>query len=267
MDALNRDTLELRRSVNDPLFLDPPWLRIEPGSGNATLLATVPRKYLKLTGDVLSELSQAEKDAVDAAALAAARDAVADALEQQEDILRAFMLIVIDEFNLLRAPVYGGLYSDNVEPVQVIANNTVSALNALTGASAMSANGMTVDTVAGRLVLPDAGDYMVAWQLSFSGTANTTFNVAAYGGAATEVDGTRATRKLSAGGDVGSVSAGGMVTTPQANVPVNLRVAHSEGNDRDITVHAVQLYAYQMPSAMQRTEQQLRTAIRNRLGS
>ena len=101
-NMVHRDTLAFMRSVNDPDYLDPPYLSVPPGSNNETLLRTVPARYLTLTGDTLAEMSQSEKDAVDAAALVAARDSAVAQLQQQEDILRAFMLIVLDEINALR---------------------------------------------------------------------------------------------------------------------------------------------------------------------
>jgi soluble cytochrome b562 len=58
-----------------------------------------PAKYWTLTGDVVSLLSQAQRDAVDAAELSDMRNAAVSQLQQQEDVLRAFMLIVLDEFN------------------------------------------------------------------------------------------------------------------------------------------------------------------------
>lgn len=98
-DFLHRTTLEYVRSGNDPLYGDPPWLEIPRGSPNETLLTTVPRRYLVLEGDVLREMTRPEKDAVDAAVLVAERDARAAVLDDVEDILRAFMLIVLDELN------------------------------------------------------------------------------------------------------------------------------------------------------------------------
>jgi len=71
-DFLNRSDLTVYvRSGNDPDFPDPPWLLVPPGSGNATLIATVPGKYLKIAGDVLSEMDAGEKATVDAAEAAA----------------------------------------------------------------------------------------------------------------------------------------------------------------------------------------------------
>ena len=98
-DFLNRTTLEFQRSRNDTDSPDPPWLLVEPGSPNRTLIDTVPRRYLTLTGDVLSEKSQAEKDAVDAAILDAEREDTASRLDELEDISRAFALVVLDELN------------------------------------------------------------------------------------------------------------------------------------------------------------------------
>jgi len=59
----------------------------------------VPTRYWTITGDVITEMSQAEKDAVDAALLQAARDAVADQIDQVEDIIRALALTLLDELN------------------------------------------------------------------------------------------------------------------------------------------------------------------------
>lgn len=108
-DVLNRDTLEYRRTVNTPEFSDPPWLEVPRGSDNEALLLSVPARYLTLSGDTLSEMDAQAKAAVDAAALEASRDALIARLQQQEDILRAFMLIVLDEFNLHAESITGVL--------------------------------------------------------------------------------------------------------------------------------------------------------------
>ena len=44
-------------------------------------------------------MTQPEKDAVDLAALQAARDVIIQQLDQLEDILRAFALLVTEQFN------------------------------------------------------------------------------------------------------------------------------------------------------------------------
>lgn len=66
-NVINRTTLVYLTSVNDPEYLDPPWLFVAPGSPNEAVIAAVPTQYRKIAGDVVSEMSQAEKDAVDAA--------------------------------------------------------------------------------------------------------------------------------------------------------------------------------------------------------
>ena len=77
-DFVNRDTLEDVRSVDDETVMDPPWLLVLPGTPNQTIIDTVVVKYRKISGDVLSEMSQVEKDAVDQA------DADARNLENRE---------------------------------------------------------------------------------------------------------------------------------------------------------------------------------------
>ena len=69
---------------------------------DVSAVAGQPTKYWVITGDVVTLMDQTAMDAVDAALLTAARDAVAAELDDLENILRAFMLIVLDEINVLR---------------------------------------------------------------------------------------------------------------------------------------------------------------------
>jgi len=62
-----------------------------------------PSKYWVITGDVITLMSQTERDAVDVAELNARRGDVSDELDQVEQITRAFALVVLDEINVLRA--------------------------------------------------------------------------------------------------------------------------------------------------------------------
>jgi len=64
-----------------------------------------PSKYWIVAAypsDAVTLMTLAQRDMVDAAALEAIRDASTDQLDNLEDVLRAFVLVVIDEFNLLR---------------------------------------------------------------------------------------------------------------------------------------------------------------------
>lgn len=93
---LNTSTLEILRSADETKY-SAPWQVIS--EANASVWILIPPQYRKLVGGLIEEMPQAEKDAVDLARLTAARDAAAAQLQAQEDILRAFMLIVLDEFN------------------------------------------------------------------------------------------------------------------------------------------------------------------------
>ena len=62
-----------------------------------------PSRYWSLLGDVFSVVDQATRDAIDAALLVVARDSLADEFDAPETYLRAFALVVLDEFNNLRA--------------------------------------------------------------------------------------------------------------------------------------------------------------------
>jgi len=79
-DVLNRTTLQYLRSVNTPDYPTVDWV-INP---DLTPVVGVPQKYWKLTGDILSEMTQPEKDAVDAAEAAAVLLTKADAQQTEE---------------------------------------------------------------------------------------------------------------------------------------------------------------------------------------
>jgi hypothetical protein len=97
--VLNRTTKQYLASANTPDYPVEEWI-INPDMSAVVGSQTV---YWVITGDVVSLMSQAERDAVDAVAVQSARDAAIAQLQQAEDVLRAFMLIVLDDRNLLAA--------------------------------------------------------------------------------------------------------------------------------------------------------------------
>ncbi len=60
-------------------------------------------RYWTIIGDVISLMSQSERDAVDVAEEQAQLDAIADELQQVRTLTRAFAEVVLDEINLLRS--------------------------------------------------------------------------------------------------------------------------------------------------------------------
>lgn len=83
-------------SLSEPIanYIEDPDLSVVIGQ---------PAKYWIITDDIISLMSQAEMDAVDAAELVVSRDALADGIDRAESYSRAFALIVLDEINTLRS--------------------------------------------------------------------------------------------------------------------------------------------------------------------
>ncbi len=79
-NVLNRTSLQFLASVNTPSYPVADWV-INP---DMSPVASVRREYWVLTGDVLSEMDQAAKDVVDAAAAAAQRAAVSGSTSVRE---------------------------------------------------------------------------------------------------------------------------------------------------------------------------------------
>lgn len=94
-NVLNRATRQYLRSVNEPDYLVQDWI-INP---NLDAVVGFRSAYWVITGDAVSLMTQSQRNAVDAAELSAQRDGLATQFNEAEDILRAFMLIVLDEFN------------------------------------------------------------------------------------------------------------------------------------------------------------------------
>ena len=67
-----------------------------------SVIAGFPSRYWIIMGDVVTLMSQSERDAVDTQELSDSRDGVAGQLDGLEDLFRAFALTVLDEINLLR---------------------------------------------------------------------------------------------------------------------------------------------------------------------
>lgn len=102
-DVVNRTTKQYLRSVNTPEYPVVDWI-INP---DVSALAGVPTKYWVISGDVITEMDQTAKDAVDAAEvaarLAAQRQSLKDAYAETVASDKAIVLMLIDEVNILRA--------------------------------------------------------------------------------------------------------------------------------------------------------------------
>lgn len=63
----------------------------------------VPSKYWVITGDIVTEMNQGQKDSVDAAILVARRDSAVDGMiEDVEGNLRQLVKVIIYDLNILR---------------------------------------------------------------------------------------------------------------------------------------------------------------------
>lgn len=94
-NVVNRTTKEYKRSVHAPDYPNQDWIH------NPDLSAVVgfQSKHWVINGEDVSLMSQAERDAVDAAELELRRDAEASILDNMEHVSRAVLLVILDEFN------------------------------------------------------------------------------------------------------------------------------------------------------------------------
>lgn len=99
--VLNRTTKQYLVSVSTPDYPVGQWI----ADPDLTAVSGFNSRYWVITGDLVTLMSQAQRDAVDASLLAAQRDSVASSLDGAEGYERAAMLAIMDETNLHAARI------------------------------------------------------------------------------------------------------------------------------------------------------------------
>ena len=100
-DYLHRTTKVYRQSVSPNELSEPLANYIEDPDLSA--VAGVPSMYWIITGDVITEMSQGEKDTLDAFLLSVARDAEIQAeIDKLEMTMRQLVKLIVSELNILR---------------------------------------------------------------------------------------------------------------------------------------------------------------------
>lgn len=99
-DWVHRTTKQYIQSVPENELIEPVVNYIFMPDLSA--VAGIPSKYWIITGDIISEMSQAEKDVVDAQILSDNRDSTAAELDELEAILRQVVVSTVRELNILR---------------------------------------------------------------------------------------------------------------------------------------------------------------------
>ena len=100
---IHRTTKAYFRSIPASELPEAPANYIE--GPDLSAIAGFPSKYWIITGDVVTLMDQAARDAVDAANLSDQRDNTSNDMSDIEGIVRSFALVVLDELNLHAARV------------------------------------------------------------------------------------------------------------------------------------------------------------------
>jgi hypothetical protein len=100
-DVLNRTTKLYIQSANTPDHPVEQWIH----NPDMSAVAGQPSKYWVITGDTVTLMSQAERDAVDVAELNDARNGTSERMNNVEDIIRALALVTLDDLNLHAARI------------------------------------------------------------------------------------------------------------------------------------------------------------------
>ena len=96
-NVLNRTTKQFLRSVNTPDYPVVDWI-ISP---DMSAVEGQPSKYLVITGDTVSLMSQSERDAVDEVARLAQIESEVNSIS--DGVLRRLTAVFVDEANLSRS--------------------------------------------------------------------------------------------------------------------------------------------------------------------
>lgn len=112
--VLNRVTKQLRKSVNTPDFPVADWI-INP---NLINVENTPTRYWNITDDLVTLMSQVDRDFVDTTLAADSLQTQIDEAISSTDTNRrllGFMAVMVQEVNFLRAEL-------NLTPVRTLAN-------------------------------------------------------------------------------------------------------------------------------------------------
>lgn len=124
-NVLNRTTREFIQSANTPDYPVADWIH----NPDLSAVTGFDRRYWIVTGDAVSLMDAGARAALDAATLEAARDDLANQIDQTEDILRAVVLMVLDELNA---------HSAKINALLTAIDNASSLANLKTAVAAIS---------------------------------------------------------------------------------------------------------------------------------
>lgn len=93
--VLNRTTKLYLVSVNEPDFPQQDWI----WNPDISAVSDWPNRYWIITGDTVSLMDAASREALDDSLLSESRDSLVNQLTSDEDLMRALMLVVLEEFN------------------------------------------------------------------------------------------------------------------------------------------------------------------------
>lgn len=100
VDVVNRTTKEYRKSVHTPDFPTADWIH----NPDLSAVAGFANIYWTISGDTISLMDQAARDAVDAQLLEDVRDDNAqNDVDNAESTIRQVVQLLIRELNILRA--------------------------------------------------------------------------------------------------------------------------------------------------------------------
>jgi len=134
-NVINRTTLEYRTSVSTGRFDTADWI-INP---DLSALSGIDKKYWKVVGDTVVEMTQPEKDAVDATDLAAAKTARIEEVDNNSVLAALKLMLSVDpgsNINSFDGPFAGTFRSEIItgNALKVSINNAANqtALDAIT---------------------------------------------------------------------------------------------------------------------------------------
>ncbi|NIT58334.1 MAG: hypothetical protein GWN00_19535 [Aliifodinibius sp.] len=98
-NVVNRTTKQYLQSVHTPDYPVEEWI-INPDMSN---VVGVPNIYWEITGDIITEMSQSEKDSVDAQILSDSRDGIIESqIDNLESVMRQLTVLTMNEINTIR---------------------------------------------------------------------------------------------------------------------------------------------------------------------
>jgi len=239
-------------------------------------LPTVKVTHWKIDNGTVIEMTQDDKDAVDAAAAAlvisdtrtGSKDTV-DIFSIDGVLLRGLAFDIADQLNKLRRKEYGqigiakGTISQSFDSLTWV---KVTGFNTVKGYNGPATSSVTVQKASNQITVNKTGVYLVTSQFSMSADVSTGWRFAIHVDSSIQ-DNASAKVEINSNGDNESVFITSLIDITSNDAVIDLRFRNLEATSKNATIEEAQLVVHKVQRLSDITKAQAKQAIKDIIDS